>query len=472
MLDPQRILSPEEQAMFRLRELYRRHGYLPYKMSKFEEYDLYVRNKSFLASDRVLTFTDTDGKLMALKPDVTLSIVKNTRDTGGFQKVYYHENVYRPSPTSYGYREIPQAGLECIGPLDLAATAEVVMLAARSLESIDPGYLLDLSHLGLTAGLLAPLDLEEEQERAVLRALEAKNTSALRQLGAAAGVPGELTEALCRLALLYDRPSAALPALAGLTAGRPQAEAALGELRDLYALLGQYGLEDRLRLDFSLVNDQNYYSGIVFRGFLPGIASAVLWGTTGFSVPSGTLCTRSGIFYKAHRMFRLEEVCALELQRPLHCRLFGASKMTLYLESTLSPRKLSFYLGKRDAAALAEQILPTVSDTAVYAPAGIERLNFMMLSANAVTSAIFFSMAMNRIDDFFGQDWQALAAQNLSVLAGFFSHWLPAGLAGLFALAFFIAALTMLYSFVRTFGFTACRSRGVLISRGGLLTLT
>ena len=278
MLDPQRILSPEEQAMFRLRELYRRHGYLPYKMSKFEEYDLYVRNKSFLASDRVLTFTDTDGKLMALKPDVTLSIVKNTRDTGGFQKVYYHENVYRPSPTSYGYREIPQAGLECIGPLDLAATAEVVMLAARSLESIDPGYLLDLSHLGLTAGLLAPLDLEEEQERAVLRALEAKNTSALRQLGAAAGVPGELTEALCRLALLYGRPSAALPALAGLTAGRPQAEAALGELRDLCALLGQYGLEDRLRLDFSLVNDQNYYSGIVFRGFLPGIASAVLSG--------------------------------------------------------------------------------------------------------------------------------------------------------------------------------------------------
>ena len=203
-----------------------------------------------------------------------------------------------------------------------------------------------------------------------------------------------------------------------------------------------------------------------------GVASAVLWGTTGFSVPSGTLCTRSGIFYKAHRIFRLEEVCALELQRPLHCRLFGASKMTLYLESTLSPRKLSFYLSKRDAAALAEQILPTVSDTAVYAPAGIERLNFMMLSANAVTSAIFFSMAMNRIDDFFGQDWQALAAQNLSVLAGFFSHWLPAGLAGLFALAFFIAALTMLYSFVRTFGFTACRSRGVLISRGGLLTLT
>ena len=60
-MDTQQILQGGEQAMLRLRELYRRHGYLPYKMSKFEAYDLYVRNKSFLVSEQVLTFTDLDG---------------------------------------------------------------------------------------------------------------------------------------------------------------------------------------------------------------------------------------------------------------------------------------------------------------------------------------------------------------------------------------------------------------------------
>ena len=84
-----------ERAVFALRSLYRAHGYSQYKMSKFEEYDLYVRNKSFLISDHVITFTDTMGRLLALKPDVTLSIVKNSRDTAGLQKVYYNENVYR-----------------------------------------------------------------------------------------------------------------------------------------------------------------------------------------------------------------------------------------------------------------------------------------------------------------------------------------------------------------------------------------
>ena len=67
-------LKPEERAVFVLRSLYRGYGYLPFKMSKFEEYDLYVRNKDFLVSDRIITFTDVGGKLLALKPDVTLSI--------------------------------------------------------------------------------------------------------------------------------------------------------------------------------------------------------------------------------------------------------------------------------------------------------------------------------------------------------------------------------------------------------------
>ena len=39
----------------------RRYGYIQYKMSKFEPYDLYVQNKSFLVSEDILTFTDADG---------------------------------------------------------------------------------------------------------------------------------------------------------------------------------------------------------------------------------------------------------------------------------------------------------------------------------------------------------------------------------------------------------------------------
>ena len=101
------ILKSEERAILSLRRLFSSYGYRPYKMNRFEEYDLYVRNKDFLVSDQVITFADRSGKLLALKPDVTLSIIKNSPDApGAVQKLYYNENVYR-SDSSHTIREIP-----------------------------------------------------------------------------------------------------------------------------------------------------------------------------------------------------------------------------------------------------------------------------------------------------------------------------------------------------------------------------
>ena len=129
------VMTRQERISFMLRSLYSGHGYERYRMSKFEEYDLYSRNKDFLFSDGVITFTDTTGRLMALKPDVTLSIVKNRKDTPGtLQKLYYHENVYRVSAAADGFREQTQVGLECMGEVNDTCIAEVLRLAAESLR--------------------------------------------------------------------------------------------------------------------------------------------------------------------------------------------------------------------------------------------------------------------------------------------------------------------------------------------------
>ena len=88
-------LTRAERAVFGLRALYESRGYERFKVNKFEEYDFYAGCKSFLTSESVLTFTDSTGRLMALKPDVTLSIVKNAgRDGRDVTKVYYNESVY------------------------------------------------------------------------------------------------------------------------------------------------------------------------------------------------------------------------------------------------------------------------------------------------------------------------------------------------------------------------------------------
>ncbi len=142
-----KLLRNDEKAVFALRSLYEKYGYAQFKMSKFEEYDLYVRNKDFLVSDNIITFTDTNGKLMALKPDVTLSIIKSSDDEKGYtQKVYYNENVYRVAKSTASFKEIMQVGLEAFGNIDDYNICEVLTLAAKSLKSISASCVLDISH--------------------------------------------------------------------------------------------------------------------------------------------------------------------------------------------------------------------------------------------------------------------------------------------------------------------------------------
>ena len=272
------LLKQEEQAAYALRALYRRYGYRPYKMSKFEEYELYSRHKDFLVSDRIITFTDTNGKLMALKPDVTLSIVKHGADEPGCkQKLCYNENVYRVSGSSGRFREIMQAGLECIGDLDGYDVFEAVFLAGESLGLISDSFVLNLSHLGLLTALLDGIGGDQQLRRRVTGCIAEKNRHDLQRICLDHGVSTEKTEELCFFAGLSGRLGDVLEQLRPLCVSE-QAVTALGELQGLYLLLRDTELADRVYFDFSLVNDMNYYSGIVFRGFLEGIPQSVLAG--------------------------------------------------------------------------------------------------------------------------------------------------------------------------------------------------
>ena len=271
------VLKNDERILFRLRALYRAHGYMQYKMSKFEEYDLYARNKDFLISDNVITFTDTNGKLMALKPDVTLSIIKNSKDGAGVRKVYYSENVYRVSGNSRAYREIMQTGLECVGEIDDYAITEVLMLAANSLARISSDYVLDISHLDIVSAVIDELNVDAETRKALLAAVGEKNLHGITELVQNAGFPVEKAEVLRRLVMLQGSPDSVLPTLKELLQGS-QALGAVDRLSRIVAALRGSGCGEKLRIDFSVINDMNYYNGIVFKGFVNGVPTGVLSG--------------------------------------------------------------------------------------------------------------------------------------------------------------------------------------------------
>lgn len=271
------MMTVTEQAAYRLRSLYGSYGYTQYKMSKFEEYDLYVRNKSFLLSDHIITFTDHGGKLMALKPDVTLSIVKHAETTSDrVQKVYYNENVYRVPKGDEAFKEIMQVGIECVGDVTAYNVSEVVMLAVKSLAAFSDDYVLDISHLGIVSAFLDRMGADEKARAEILACIGEKNIHGVK--AACAELDADLAENFCRMIATYGDSDTVLPALAAMMVDLPDGMAALAELSDVIGAVKAVVPTARVQIDFSVVNNMKYYNGIVFRGFVRGVASGVLSG--------------------------------------------------------------------------------------------------------------------------------------------------------------------------------------------------
>lgn len=274
---------PEDRVMPALRRLYELFGYRKYKVSNFEEYSLYLQYKSFLSGEKILSFTDLDGRLLALRPDVTLSIIKNAHENET-AKAYYIEKVYRESKESNTFKEINQMGLEFMGPVDAYALAETVLLAQQSLqicaESLDNSekrdYILEIGHMGFVMGLLEKLELLPNEREEVIDCLAAKSPHRLRAAMQDIGLSGaDMQRLLCLLDLSGTVPEV-LQRAESICSGKKM-QKALQELQEVYQALDAEARQ-HVRLDFSLLNATEFYDGILLSGYLAGLPRPVLSG--------------------------------------------------------------------------------------------------------------------------------------------------------------------------------------------------
>ena len=266
-------LQKEEEVSLRLRSLYENFGYRKFKMAKFEEYSFYIENKNFLQTHNVITFNDADGRLMALKPDVTLSIVKNTKASPqSCEKLYYNENVYRMNMQGREYKEINQTGLEFIGKITPYTTLEIINLAVESLKTIHSDYILDISHMGYVMGMLDELVNDESLKSVLVECIQKKNLHELGKACAAGEITSENTEKLSALVTLSGDFASTLDKAQQYVLN-DKMQLALDELKNLTCTN-----TSGMRLDFSIINDMNYYNGVIFQGYVAPVPKAVLSG--------------------------------------------------------------------------------------------------------------------------------------------------------------------------------------------------
>ena len=159
------------------------------------------------------------------------------------------ENCFRIADAAYAYYVDNYKDTDYIGSLEAEDLSEVLELALLSLHTVANGRrcILDVSHAGLTASVVP-----EHNRKEILQCLSEKNIHGLKAMNA--------PEEVIRLAEIEGRPSE-VKGIAGL---------------EVLDSLSEY--DDEIRIDFSAVNDLNYYNGIVFRGFIEGVNESILSG--------------------------------------------------------------------------------------------------------------------------------------------------------------------------------------------------
>ncbi len=258
-----------------LRDIYSACGYSRYRTVGFEEYDLFSEYRDFLTSGQMITFTGAGGRLLALKPDITMSIIRDAADEPGrSDKFFYSESVYRVPAGADEFREILQIGLECIGDIGAFDRAEVVSLACKTLARTGREYVLDISHTGLVSGLFELLGIPVELRAELAQALKNKNAPLISKLCE----DGETAKKL----IGYSRFSApigdAVDQLRWFGFEKNATSVAALKQIEMIANALDRSEAERIMLDFSVIHGMNYYDGIVFSGYVDGIAEAVLKG--------------------------------------------------------------------------------------------------------------------------------------------------------------------------------------------------
>ncbi|MDK7724316.1 ATP phosphoribosyltransferase regulatory subunit [Slackia exigua] len=222
-------LEWDTRVTLALDALYRMSGYERYRMNKFEPYDLYLEHRGFLRDNAVISFTDPRGRLMALKPDVTMSIVKNASVDAAVERLFYIENVFRVPPGGSEFAEIAQMGLECLGcdsgRVQSDVDAEVVALACRTLDVCGGRSRLAVSHMGFLSALLDVCLLEDEPREQALRCIRLKNAAGLADVLRGAGAPSESQDALLGALAVSSPLSSAVEFLKALPLSRVALEA-------------------------------------------------------------------------------------------------------------------------------------------------------------------------------------------------------------------------------------------------------
>lgn len=235
---------------------------------------LFERGMGHGEAQRAFRFTDTDGRMLALRPDVTSLVARAAATLFATRarplRLCYASSVFRQRPRSHAEwrREWTQLGCELIGASGAAADLETLLIALEILERLGLAghFRITLNHVEVFNGLVAQLQLDADARTELRRITDMRDTDALAQFLAAHGAQ---TSRL-RFTGQRDILSGARQQLTN-----ERSRAALDELTELWRGLEALQLTDCFEIDLGDVTGLDYYTGLISKIYVAGAGARV-----------------------------------------------------------------------------------------------------------------------------------------------------------------------------------------------------
>ncbi|MBE6836449.1 MAG: ATP phosphoribosyltransferase regulatory subunit [Ruminococcus sp.] len=265
----------------RLEKLFKGFGYSEVVTPGIEFYDVFSSSARGFRQESLYKLTDSKGRLIVMRPDSTLPIARlvatRLKDSKLPLRLFYNQSLYENNSLLKGRSdEMVQAGVELIGSASVKrGDYEVLCLGVQSLKEFDDNFRLEIGHIGYFKALVDKLGVDKMVEEEIRMLISAKNYPALNDLLDTIG-DNKIIRTLKQLPRLFGGVEVFDKAAELFTDDK--IDGILVNLREVYNRLSSLGYEGKISVDLGIVSHIDYYTGIVFKGYISGVGSAVLKG--------------------------------------------------------------------------------------------------------------------------------------------------------------------------------------------------
>lgn len=266
----------------RLCETFSRWGYSRIIPPTFEYYESLATEAGAQLQEEMYRFFDREGRTLALRADLTIPTARivgtKLYDQPLPLRFFYAGNVFRyEEPQAGRRREFHQAGVELIGASNPQADAEVLALLVQALQAVGlTAFQIDVGQVAFFKGLLQDAGLHEEERQALIEAIQVKDHVTLRRLLETMELNADVADKLAMLPSLQGGMDVFERARG--VALNPTTCEALDQLEATCGFLQEMNVFDHFRLDLAQLKGMEYYTGLMFQVFVPGVGFSICGG--------------------------------------------------------------------------------------------------------------------------------------------------------------------------------------------------